>query len=433
MTDPVPEGWRVRLDPRTRVLDSGRTLITPTGRLLRLGPAASEALTALESGTADLRGRTLGRALLDAGAGHPHPPRRALDDVIVVIPAMDRVPSLARCLDGLRGLDVLVVDDGSQDPTAVAAACRDAGAGYVRRVNGGPAAARNTALALLDKDFVAFVDSDCQPTAEALTRLRGHLDDPVVAAAAPRVTGGMRSPLDLGRHPAKVQPGGAVAYVPTACLMTRRSALLPFDESLRYGEDVDLVWRLVDAGWQVRYDPTVTVTHEEPAHLTARLMRRFRYGTSAAALVERHPGRLAHVVLPPWPTAVVALLLTGRWRTAALAAGIATGQLDRAVRDLPASAGLVGRSTVGTALGLGQVLALVGPLGWLAAARNKRLAALLLAPFVVEWAARRPGGGLVTHTARGLLDQAAYGAGVVAGCVQQRTVQPLVPRISRAS
>ena len=37
-----------------------------------------------------------------------------------------------------------------------------------------------------------------------------------------------------------------------------------FDADLRVGEDVDLVWRLVDAGWSVRYQPSVTVFHREP-------------------------------------------------------------------------------------------------------------------------------------------------------------------------
>ncbi|MCW2543312.1 MAG: glycosyl transferase family 2, partial [Frankiales bacterium] len=123
MSTPVPEGWRVRLDPRTQVLDGGRTLLTPTGRLLRLGPAAPEVMRSLAAGTADERGRRLGRALLDAGAGHPVPPGQSLADLTVVIPVKDRLEGLERCLRGLRGLDVVVVDDGSQDPAAVKELC----------------------------------------------------------------------------------------------------------------------------------------------------------------------------------------------------------------------------------------------------------------------------------------------------------------------
>jgi len=53
-----------------------------------------------------------------------------------------------------------------------------------------------------------------------------------------------------------------VPFVPSACLLIRRNCFGDgFDETLRYGEDVDLVWRLHDRGWLVRYVADVAVTH----------------------------------------------------------------------------------------------------------------------------------------------------------------------------
>jgi mycofactocin system glycosyltransferase len=425
----VPEGWRLELDPRTRRLDRGRTLLSPSGRLLRLGPGGPDAVSDLRQGRGTSAARRLGRTLLDAAAAHPRPGPRPADDVTVVVPVRDRTGALARCLAALTARDVLVVDDGSADPAAVADLCRQHGARYVHRANGGPAAARNTAIPLLDKEFVAFLDSDCVPGPDWLERLRGHLTDPAVAAVAPRVVGGARSPLDLGPRPALVRPGGEVSYLPTAALLVRRTALTRFDEQLRYGEDVDLVWRMVDAGWQVRYDPSVVVHHEEPARLVDRLVRRFRYGTSAAPLGRRHPGRLAHLVLPPWPTAVLALLLARRPVLAVGVAATSAVRLDQQLHAPVTSAVLVAHSVRGTALGLGKALALLGPLAWAAAARDRRLAALLVAPYLLEWADRRPEQDPVTWTVGALLGQAAYGAGVLAGCVTHRTLQPLRPRL----
>ena len=77
-----------------------------------------------------------------------------------------------------------------------------------------------------------------------------------------------------------MRPGSPVAYVPTAALVVRRE-LATFDPDLRYGEDVDLVWRLVAAGHEVRYEPRVEVRHREPTGWTAALRRRHRYGTAA--------------------------------------------------------------------------------------------------------------------------------------------------------
>lgn len=409
-------------------------LLSPTGRLLRLGPGGPDALTALAQGRGTLRERRLGRTLLNAGAAYPILRPQASSDVTVVVPVKDRTPALARCLAALVGEAVLVVDDGSDDPAAVARLCDTYGARLIRRRNGGPAAARNTALlaldadGLLDRPFVAFLDSDCVPPPGWLTQLRGHLEDPAVAAVAPRVTGSRRSPLDLGPHPALVRPGGPVSYVPTAALLFRRAAVTPFDEQLRYGEDVDLVWRTIDAGWQVRYDPSVVVHHEEPVTLAARLQRRFRYGGSAAPLSTRHPDRLAHLVLPPWPTVIVALLLARRPSLALAAGAVATLRLDQHLTDLPTSATVVAQSVWGTGQGLGRALALLGPVGW-AAARDRRLAALLVIPPLLEWAGRRPKTDPVRDTVTTLLDQAAYGAGVLAGCATHRTTVPLRPRM----
>ena len=396
-------------------LRDGRSFLSPTGRLLRFAAAP----------------HGIPQALVAAGAAHPLPGPQPADDVTVVIPVRDRVEELDRCLSALDHGDVLVVDDGSRDESGIAAVAARHGAVVVRRQNGGPAAARNTALPLLRKDFVAFLDSDCVPPRGWLQALRGHFDDPALGAVAPRVTGGLRSPLDLGTHPGLVRPGNPVAYVPTAALLVRRTALQPFDEQLRFGEDVDLVWRMVEAGWQVRYDPRVVVQHEEPAALSSRLVRRYRYGTSAAPLSRRHPDAVAHVVVPPWPSASVAAALSGRPLAAVAAAGITARRVEQHLHDPAATARVTGRAVSGTAQGLGRALSLLGPMAWLAGWRRPQLLALLVLPLVVEQLERRPEANPFRYVGEGLLEQAAYGAGLVSGCAAHRTVRPLLPRTSQ--
>ena len=400
------------LDARTIRLRDGRSFLSPTGRLLRfaLPPAG------------------IPEALLAAGAAHPLPQPHPPTDVTVVIPVKDRTLELERCLAALDHDDVVVVDDGSVDPAAVQAVCARHGATVVRRDNGGPAAARNSALPLLHKEFVAFLDSDCEPPRGWLGQLRGHLEDPAVGAVAPRVTGGLRSPLDLGPRPGLVRPGNPVAYVPTAALLVRRQALTPFDESLRFGEDVDMVWRMVADGWQVRYDPRVVVQHAEPARLGQRLIRRFRYGASAAPLSQRHPGAVTHLVAPPWPTTSVLALLAGRPVPAAVAAAVTAQRVHSHLHDPGATARITGRAVLGTGEGLGRALSLLGPVAWVAGWRRPQLLGLMALPLVVEQLERRPEASPFRYVGAGLIEQAAYGAGVLVGCVRGRTARPLLPR-----
>ena len=252
----------------------------------------------------------------------------------MVVPVRDRVVELAECLAfGGRAHPVVVVDDGSLDPAAIAEVAARHGASTVRRaLAGGPAAARNAALSIVGTELVAFVDSDCLPPPDWVDRVVGHFADPLVAAVAPRVVAlgvsTIGSPLDLGDRPGPVAPGTRLPYVPTAALVVRRAALGDgFDEALRYGEDVDLVWRLVEAGWRVRYDPSVEVGHREPVALADRLRRRFDYGTSAAPLARRHPGQLVHLVVSPAPAATVAALLARRPAVAAASFAVGTARL----------------------------------------------------------------------------------------------------------
>ncbi len=299
---------RLVLDASVRLYDGGRVLVS-RGRIIRLTEAGPAALRALRADTATPAQQRLGDQLVRAGMAHPRP-RPQQRPTTIVIPVRDRP---VRPLN--MTYPVVVVDDGSRTPVA----------GAIRReTSGGPAAARNTGLEHVDTELVAFLDSDTLPPPDWIERLAGHFDDPAVAAVAPRVKGKL---LDMGPQPAEVRPGTPVAYVPTAALIMRTAALPkdPFDPALRYGEDVDLIWRLIDQGWRVRYDPSVTVEHEDHDVLK----RRFLYGTSAAPLKRRHPDKLKHVIVRPWPAATLVLLAARRPKLAAIAYVTQTALLAR--------------------------------------------------------------------------------------------------------
>ncbi len=473
----LPAGMAVELDPGVSQVTEDVLFGGSPARLLRLTGAGVRALAELRAGLIRTPAAgLLARRLTDTGMAQPRPASLAgrTDPagspgpenvpgpyepaplpVTVVIPVRDRAAELARCLAAAgRDYPVLVIDDGSADAGAVAAACAAHGARLIRRpVTGGPAAARNTALAAVPAGLVAFLDSDCVPPPGWIAALAGHFADPLIAAVAPRIVPAASSSrpaaasLDLGQTPATVAPLTKVAYVPTAALLARRAVLGDgFDEALRYGEDVDLVWRLIEAGWRVRYEPAVQVAHDEPAGRAALLARRFRYGTSAAPLTRRHPGAVAPLVLQPWPALTMAALLGRRPVLAGAAFGASAALLSRRLRasGLPADglarplAGGVWQTWLGTGRWCGQfawpaaVAALACPGGRRARTRWGRRAAaasLLAGPALADWAASRDGDPL-RHLAGALADQAAYGVGVYAGCLRERLFTPLLPTVA---
>ena len=458
----LPNGFRVVLDAETQVLNGGRLLIGgQPRRVLRLSDAGAAALAELRAGPVrTVAAGKLARRLVSAGVAHPRPPRGLFTGrAVVIVPVRDRADELDRCLSSLgHANEVIVVDDGSTDRAAVANVAARHGARLVERPhNGGPAAARNSGLrAVARTDVVAFLDSDCVAPPEWLEQLLPHFADPTVAAVSPRVMpspaarsttltryAALRSPLDLGPREAVVQPGTRVSYVPTAALLVRTDAMTGFDESLRYGEDVDLVWRLIDAGWQVRYDPAVLVHHAEPETWSGFLGRHFRYGTSAGPLSQRHPTRLAPMVLHPWPSAVTGLLLARRPAVASLVAIAATIQSARRLHDsgVPRSAAvsMTAGSVAATALGVGRaVTQLALPAAFIAstafrghrASRLATLAALAITPTLRDWLSLRPPLDPIRWSIASIADDVAYGAGVWRGAMAAGTIAPLLPRIS---
>ena len=129
--------------------------------------------------------------------------------------------------------------------------------------------------------------ADRWPTAPSrrgrLSRLRSGA---VVTRPRPRRRTG------AAREQGAVRPDGGARRAPRGA----RIDVGGFDEALHVGEDVDLAWRLDAAGRRIRYEPAVrSATHPSRPSWAGWLRQRFRYGTAAADLAERHGDAVAPV------------------------------------------------------------------------------------------------------------------------------------------
>ena len=463
----LPDGFAVQVDRRVRVLGQGAALLggSPT-RLLRLAPAAQDMLADGRLKVSDAVSAELARTLLDATVAHPRPAGGPSHrDVTVVIPVRDNAYGLRRLVAALRGLRIIVVDDGSSTPIEqedFAGAHPDIEVLRHPRSKG-PAAARNTGLAGCKTGYVAFLDSDVVPRRGWLEALLGHFCAPTVALVAPRIVGltqtdhivaryeAVRSSLDLGQREAPVIPYTSVSYVPSAAIICRSSTLRDiggFDETLRSGEDVDLCWRLVEAGARLRYEPIAQVAHDHRTELRDWIARKAFYGGSAAPLSVRHPDKIAPLMISGWALTAWILMAIGSsfgYLASLFVAGLTGRRIAKTMQGADTQMwdvlAVATRGLWSAALQLASAIcrhywpvALLAAVAWRPCRRVVLVAAVL--DGVVDWASHRQFAdedarpiGLLTYLLLKRVDDLAYGLGLWCGVVRERNVGPLKPQI----
>jgi glycosyltransferase involved in cell wall biosynthesis len=170
----------------------------------------------------------------------------SLPGISVIVPVWNADGFLDQALASIRSqgvsdLEVILVDDGSTDAFARRAAEFTRPVRYARQSNQGPASARNHGLRLAEGSFIAFLDADDVWTPGHLTRLRDALGaNPEAGIAQGRMQHFViEKDGDEYRSETYRMP-----YL-GSCLFRRRvfEECGTFDESMRYGEDYDLMFR----------------------------------------------------------------------------------------------------------------------------------------------------------------------------------------------
>ncbi len=235
--------------------------------------------------------------------------------ISVVVCAYNAEATLDECLYHLckltyPALEVIVVDDGSTDATASVARSYPNVKVYPIE-HSGLSAARNIGFSRADGELVAYLDADAYPTPEWPYYLALGLDS--------RTTGGVGGPNvspagdPVGARAVAQSPGGP-AHVLTAddraehvpgCNMAFWKAVLEetggFDPVYTAaGDDVDMCWKVLDAGWEIGFHPAALVWHHRRPGLGAYLRQQRGYGRAEALVAARHPHRFNRLGTACW-------------------------------------------------------------------------------------------------------------------------------------
>ena len=222
--------------------------------------------------------------------------------VSVIVPAYNEEKVIGSTVERLlesdhRDLEIIVVDDGSQDRTSEVVHNRfnnDPRVVLLRIPNGGKANALNAGLKRARGEIIVALDADTQFQKDTIARLVRWFSDEKVGAVAGNAKVGNRTNMitrwqaleyvvaqNLERR--ALAALGTLTVIPGAVGAWRRSALeaVAGFRSDTLAEDQDLTIGLQEKGYQVRFDSTAIAWTEAPASFRALAKQRFRwaYGT----------------------------------------------------------------------------------------------------------------------------------------------------------
>lgn len=228
--------------------------------------------------------------------------------VSIIIPAYNCAKTIAETLRAVSSQDyqgeieVVVVDDGSQDNTGELIK-GFIGIKYYYQANAGPAAARNFGVSKSKGEVLVFTDSDCIPHGDWIKRLiEGFTLGDVGAVAGSYGIANPQKRLARGIH---------------AEIMYRHCNLMPefprafgsynvaikkqlfqkvggFDTEFRTasGEDNDLSYKILKEGFCIRFERLALVDHHHPVKVKRYWFEQFRHGVWRASLYRRHPEKI---------------------------------------------------------------------------------------------------------------------------------------------
>ena len=241
----------------------------------------------------------------------------------IIVPVYNRPEEVdelleSLCSQTLKDFEVIIVEDGSQKP------CKDVcdkyasilALHYYLKENSGPGQSRNYGVERAHGDYVIILDSDVV------------LPDDYMEATEKELTANIQKPIAAwggpdAAHPSFTPVQKAISYSMTSFFTTggirggkkkldkffprsfnmgiRRDVylLLGGFSKMRFGEDIDFSYRIVEAGYQPQLFPDAWVWHKRRTDFRKFFRQVYNSGIARINLEKRHPGTMKLVHLLP--------------------------------------------------------------------------------------------------------------------------------------
>ncbi len=250
----------------------------------------------------------------------------------IIIPVYNRPDEVDELLQSLceqtvKDFEVIIVEDGSINP------CKDVCSKYAgilslhyyAKENSGPGQSRNYGAERANGKYVIILDSDVVLPSGYLQAIEEELaQQPCEAFGGPDAA-----------HPDFTPVQKAISYSMTSFFTTGgiRGGKAKLDKfyprsfnmgirrdvyqqlggftKMRFGEDIDFSYRIVEAGYQPRLFPEAWVWHKRRTDFRKFFRQVYNSGIARINLEKRHPGtmKLVHLLPTVFTVGVIALIL----------------------------------------------------------------------------------------------------------------------------
>ncbi|WP_033147320.1 glycosyltransferase family 2 protein [Prevotella sp. P6B1] len=250
----------------------------------------------------------------------------------IIVPVYNRPDEVDELLQSLskqtiKDFEVLIVEDGSVKP------CKDVcdkyanilDLHYYTKENSGPGQSRNYGAERAKGEYVIILDSDVVLPTGYLQAVEDELkQNPCKAFGGPDAA-----------HPSFTPVQKAISYSMTSFFTTggirggkakldkfyprsfnmgiRRDVYLQLGgfSKMRFGEDIDFSYRIVEAGYMPRLFPEAWVWHKRRTDFRKFFRQVYNSGIARINLEKRHPGtmKLVHLLPAVFTLGVIGLLL----------------------------------------------------------------------------------------------------------------------------
>ena len=253
----------------------------------------------------------------------------------IIVPVYNRPDEVdelleSLCSQTLKDFEVIIVEDGSQKP------CKDVcdkyadilDLHYYNKENSGPGQSRNYGVERAKGEYVIILDSDVVLPTDYLEatekELTANSQKPIAAWGGPDAA-----------HPSFTPTQKAISYSMTSFFTTggirggkakldkfyprsfnmgiRRDVYLQLGgfSKMRFGEDIDFSYRIVEAGHNPRLFPEAWVWHKRRTDFRKFFRQVYNSDIARINLMKRHPGtlKLVHLLPTVFTLGVIACLL----------------------------------------------------------------------------------------------------------------------------